>query len=237
MTARLVTRTAALVLASAAAFTLSPSGASARAQSLAAPDPARFEKFIAAFEAEDRTSPPPTGGTLFVGSSSITNWDVAREFPDLKPIKRGYGGSHVSDTIHFAPRIIWPYKPSLVVFYAGDADVAGGKSAETIANDTGRLLALIHERLPGTRVVVIGTKPSPLHWKHQETIRRANALVQAAIAKDALAAFADVESALLGADGQPRSEFYEQNRLNLNEAGYRAWTAAIRPVVERMRPR
>ena len=53
--------------------------------------------------------------------------------PGLKPIKRGYGGSHVSDTIHFAPRIILPYKPSLIVFYAGDADVAGGKTAETIA--------------------------------------------------------------------------------------------------------
>jgi hypothetical protein len=197
-------------------------------------DPARFDKDIAAFEAQDKASPPAPGGTLFVGSSSITQWDVAREFPDLKPIKRGYGGSHVSDTIHFAPRIIWPYKPSLVVFYAGDADVAGGKSAETIAADTATLLALIHKQLPGTRVVVIGTKPSPLHWKHIETIRKANALVRAGIQGDALAAYADVDAALIGADGQPRPDFYQQNGLNLSEAGYRAWTAAVRPIIDRM---
>jgi hypothetical protein len=201
------------------------------AQSAPNPDPARFEKEIAAFEAADLASPPAPGGTLFVGSSSITNWDVAREFADLNPIRRGYGGSHVSDTIHFAPRIIWPYKPSLVVFYAGDADVAGGKSAETIAADTATLVMLIHKNLPTTRVVVIGTKPSPLHWKHIDTIRKANALVRTNLQRDALAAFADVDAALLGADGQPRPDFYQQNGLNLNEAGYRAWTAAIRPVI------
>ena len=201
------------------------------AQQTRNPDPGRFDKDIAAFEAQDKASPPMPGGTLFVGSSSITQWDVAGEFPDLKPIKRGYGGSHVSDTIHFAPRIIFPYKPSLIVFYAGDADVAGGKDAETIAADTATLLALIHKTLPAARVVVIGTKPSPLHWKHIETIRKANALVKAGIVGDRLAAFADVEAALLGADGQPVPAFYQSNGLNLNEAGYRAWTAALRPVV------
>ena len=78
---------------------------------------------------------------------------------------------------------------------------------------------------------MIGTKPSPLHWKHIETIRKANALVKAGIAGDRLATFADVEAALLGADGQPVPAFYQSNGLNLNEAGYQAWTAALRPVL------
>ena len=113
------------------------------------PDPARFEKDIAAFEAEDRTAPPAPGGTLFVGSSSIRYWDVAREFPALHAIKRGYGGSHVSDTIHFAPRIVFQYRPSLIVFYAGDADVAAGKSAVRIADDTLTLVRLIARQAAG----------------------------------------------------------------------------------------
>lgn len=200
------------------------------------PDPARFEKEIAAFEAEDKSAPPAPGGTLFVGSSSIRYWDVAREFPALRPIRRGYGGSHVSDTIHFATRIILPYEPSLIVFYAGDADVAGGKTAGRIAADTHTLVALIHARLPGTPVVVIGTKPSPLHWKHIDTIRAANAMVKADMAGDRLAAYTDAEAALLGPDGRPRADFYADNGLNLNERGYAAWTAALRPTIERMRP-
>lgn len=230
MRPRLIVAAVALVVAGSANLVAQRAPSAAAAPN---PDPARFEKEIAAFEAADKASMPAPGGTLFVGSSSITQWDVAREFPDLKPIKRGYGGSHVTDTIHFAARIIWPYTPSLIVFYAGDADVAGGKSAEQIAGDTVALLALIHTQLPTTRVVVIGTKPSPLHWKHIETIRAANGLIKAAIADDALAAYADVESALLAPAGLPRLDFYQANGLNLNEAGYQAWTAAIRPVVLR----
>lgn len=142
------------------------------------PDPARFEKDVAAFEAEDRATPPPAGAVLFVGSSSIRYWDVAAAFPALRTIRRGYGGSHVTDTLFFADRLIFRYAPSLIVFYAGDADVAAGKGARQIAEDTGQLVARIHERLPKTPVVVIGTKPSPLHWTHMETIREANRIVR-----------------------------------------------------------
>lgn len=201
------------------------------------PDPARFEKDVAAFEAEDRASPPPPGGVLFVGSSSIRYWEVAAAFPSLKTIRRGYGGSHVTDTLHFADRIIFRYAPSLVVFYAGDADVAAGKGARQIAEDTGRLVARLHERMPTTPVVVIGTKPSPLHWAHMETIREANRIVRTWLATDSMAAYVDVEAALIGPDGQPRADFYTDNRLNLNERGYAAWTAATRPVIERMAAR
>jgi hypothetical protein len=228
---------AAVLLAAVLLAAVIPACAPALALAQTNPDPARFEKDIAAFEAEDKLAPPAPGGTLFVGSSSIRYWDVAREFPALRPLRRGYGGSHVSDTIHFATRIIVPYQPSLVVFYAGDADVAGNKTAEQIAADTHTLVALIHARLPGTPVVVIGTKPSPLHWKHMDTIRRANALVRADMAGDRLAAYAEAETALLGADGRPRADFYAENGLNLNERGYAAWTAALRPTIERMRPR
>lgn len=200
-------------------------------------DPARFDGDIAAFEAADLASPPPTGAVLFVGSSSIRYWDVAAAFPRLRTIRRGYGGSHVSDTIHFADRLIVRYRPALVVFYAGDADVAAGKSAATIASDTATLVALVHTRLPDTPMIVIGTKPSPLHWPHKATIREANRLVREALSGDSLATYVDAEAALLGTDGQPRADFYTDNHLNLNTRGYEAWTAAVRAPIDRLAPR
>jgi hypothetical protein len=39
-------------------------------------------------------------------------------------IKRGFGGSLLSDSEHFADRIIIPYKPKRVFVYAGDNDLA-----------------------------------------------------------------------------------------------------------------
>ena len=181
--------------------------------------------------------PPPAGATLFVGSSSIRYWDVAAAFPALRTIRRGYGGSHVSDTLHFADRLIVRYRPALVVFYAGDADVAAGKDAATIAADTLTLVGRVHEALPSTPIIVIGTKPSPLHWPHMPAIRAANRLVRDGLAADRRAAYVDVEAALLGPDGQPRADFYTENRLNLNDRGYEAWTTAVRPTVERLAAR
>jgi hypothetical protein len=37
-------------------------------------DPVRWEKDIQAFEAADKTNPPPKNAILFIGSSSIKRW-------------------------------------------------------------------------------------------------------------------------------------------------------------------
>jgi lysophospholipase L1-like esterase len=169
---------------------------------------------------------------LFVGSSSIRYWDVAAAFPGMPVIRRGYGGSHVSDTIHFADRIVFAYRPRVIVFYAGDADVAANKTAEQIAADEKAFVALVHAKQPSTPIVIIGVKPSPAHWSRMETIRAANALIRRMAGADALLAYADVEAPLLGDDGGPRPDYYAQNGLNLNDRGYQAWTAAVRPSVE-----
>jgi lysophospholipase L1-like esterase len=196
------------------------------------PDPRRFEQEIQAFEAEDRAAPPPPGAVLFVGSSSIRYWDLDAAFPGRRAIKRGFGGSHVSDHLFYADRIIIPYRPALMVFYAGDADVAAGKTAEQIGMDYRALVALLHRRLPGTRLVIIGTKPSPAHWAHMDTIRAANAAARSLAEADPLVEYTDAETALLGLDGRPRADLFAENGLNLNARGYDAWTRALRPAID-----
>src|SRR5687768_16467975 len=69
---------------------------------VADPDPARFEKEIAAFEQWDRQNSFPRNSVLFVGSSSIRMWPTAESFPNLRVINRGFGGSHISDVNNFA---------------------------------------------------------------------------------------------------------------------------------------
>jgi lysophospholipase L1-like esterase len=196
------------------------------------PDPSRFEKDIKAFEADDVVSPPTKGAVLFVGSSTMRYWDTAKAFPNLTTIKRGFGGSHVSDNIYFADRIIVPYKPKLIVFYAGDADVASDKTADQIFSDFKTFISMIHAKLPGTPMVIIGIKPSPAHWKQIEAIRKTNALVGGYVGNDRLVRFIDVSDRLIGADGRPQAEFYAENGLNLSESGYAVWTSAVRALIE-----
>ncbi len=76
---------------------------------------AKWEKSIAAFEDADLKQAPAKNGVVFVDSSSIRMWDVQKSFPDLPVINRGFGGSRIEDSVHFAERIVIPYQPRVVV--------------------------------------------------------------------------------------------------------------------------
>jgi hypothetical protein len=48
-------------------------------------DSSRWEKAIADFESQDKTNPPPKGGLVFIGSSTIARWKtLAQDFPEHK---------------------------------------------------------------------------------------------------------------------------------------------------------
>src|SRR5262249_37748891 len=77
--------------------------------------PESWESESRKFEAADKQAPPPQSGVVFVGSSSIVRWDLAKYFPELGPkaINRGFGGSVSADATYYADRIVTPYKPRI----------------------------------------------------------------------------------------------------------------------------
>ena|SRR5262245_3274473 len=98
--------------------------------------PNRWEADIKKFEEADRQNPPAKSAVVFVGSSSIRMWkDLAEDFPDTKVINRGFGGSQLADSTYYADRIVIPYQPRMVVLYAGDNDLAAGKTPQQVFED------------------------------------------------------------------------------------------------------
>lgn len=190
--------------------------------------PERWEADIRKFEEADRSNPPAPGGVLFVGSSSIVNWKtLAEDFPDMQTIRRGFGGSELSDTLHFADRIVLPYRPSTVVIYAGDNDLALGKLPEQVFMDYLALIRKIHKTLPETRIAYIAVKPSLARWKLIEKVRLVNELIRTRAARDPRLLFIDIATPMLGADGKPRPELFVQDGLHLSPAGYALWTKVV----------
>jgi len=189
---------------------------------------ARWEPNIRAFEERDKASPPAPGGIVFVGSSTIVGWNLAKQFPDLPAINRGFGGSQMADAAHFADRIVTPYRPRMVVVYSGDNDVAAGKSPEQVAADFRAFLGKVRAALPETTVVFIPIKPSLARWKLVDKMRRANTLIGRAIQQDPKCIYADMEWELIGPDGKPRKELFKEDGLHLNERGYTVWSRVLR---------
>jgi lysophospholipase L1-like esterase len=180
----------------------------------------------------DAQQPPPKDALLFIGSSSIRMWDLGKSFPDLGAINRGFGGSHTEDSTFYTHRIVWPYRPRTIVLYAGDNDIAFGKTPQVVVGHFNAFVARVREKLPDVRIVYIPIKPSIARWNLWPKMNEANMAIKAVIDKDAKLAYADCATPMLGDDGKPREELFVKDGLHLSEKGYEVWTQVVKPIVE-----
>ncbi len=195
---------------------------------LAPVDP--WDADIRAFEQADLADPPEPGGVLFIGSSSIRFWDsLQADFPATRIIRRGFGGSEIRDATRLAARIVLPYRPRLIVMYAGDNDLAAGRTAQQVRDDFAAFVSRVRSNLPEVRIDWITIKPSPARANLLEATRAANGLVARYAKSQSGVRVIDVFTPMLDADGQPRAGLFGEDGLHMNRAGYRVWIETIRP--------
>jgi lysophospholipase L1-like esterase len=197
--------------------------------------PERWEKDIQAFEEEDRKSPPPAGGVLFIGSSTIRLWKtLAEDFPDLPVINRGFGGSEIADSVHYIDRIVKPYQPRLIVFYAGTNDIANGKSPEQVQDDFQAFVERSRKAVAGVRIVFLAIKPTIARWSQEDKVEAANRLIADLIRRQPDLAFIDTARVLVEPDGRPKASLLAPDKLHFNAEGYRVWAAYLRPRITKL---
>lgn len=196
--------------------------------------PERWESTIAAFEEADKKQSPAPGGIVFIGSSSIRGWKTLKQdFPGHLVINRGFGGSEIIDSIHFADRIVVPYKPSHVVLYAGDNDMSRGKTPEIILAHFKQFVETVSDKLPEARISFITIKPSLSRWKLAGKMSEANGMVREFCKTNDRLEVIDIWEPMLGEDGKPRRELFVGDGLHLNAKGYALWTKVVAPHLAR----
>ncbi len=189
----------------------------------------RWEKPITAIEAREAATPPPAGGILFTGSSSIRMWSsLAEDFPGKPVINRGFGGSQLSDLITYFDRVIMPARPSRIVVYSGTNDISAGEPVEQVFADLATLCGMIRRDLPETTIAVISCAPNPARWNQREKQETFNTLVTAYCARYGHD-YIDVWTPMLGEDGTPSRDIYLEDRLHMNAAGYAIWREVVGP--------
>lgn len=190
----------------------------------------QWEKEVAAFEASDRTNPPPKDALLFTGSSTIRKWTtLARDFPNQPVINRGVGGSEVVDITHFADRIVFPYEPKMIFFRCGGNDIAAGKSAEQVFADFKEFVATVRTKLPETEIVFISWNPSIARWRNNDKEQTYNKLVRDFIKQAPHVEYCDASDISLGTDGKPRPDLFVKDGLHFNAKGYKLLAERVRP--------
>ncbi|MFT4190059.1 MAG: SGNH/GDSL hydrolase family protein [Comamonas sp.] len=184
---------------------------------------------MAQFAEADRAKPPPQDGVLFVGSSTVRLWSTLKaDFPYIEHvINRGFGGSTMADNAYFVDRLVFPYRPRLLLIYAGDNDLAMGRGPERVLADFTAFFEAVRKELPQTRITYISIKPSPSRANLSAKIALTNALIQRFLETRPNTDYVDIYHPMLDGQGKPRPELFLQDQLHMNRAGYDIWKNVI----------
>ncbi len=194
--------------------------------------PERWRARVEQMAERDRQNPPKQEAVMFVGSATIAGWDLKRYFPQFETINRGIGSSLISEATFYADQLIFPYKPSTIVFYSGDNDTAYGMPTAMIADHFRQFLAKIHAALPETQVVALSIRPSIRRLEVWDAVVAANEQLRVICTNDANAQFVDLTPMLLSADGKPRSELLGEDQHHLNKDGFDVVSPVMAKAIE-----
>jgi len=190
----------------------------------------QWENEIKAYEASDRTNPPPKQGLLFTGSSTIRLWKtLPQDFPNQPVINRGVGGSEVVDITHFADRIVFPYEPKMIFFRCGGNDIANGKSPERVFEDYKEFVKTVRAKLPDVEIVFMSWTPTPLRWAQHDKEQVYNNLAREYSKQAPHMQYCDLSDMVLGPEGKPRPELFRADRLHFNAEGNKLMAERVRP--------
>ena len=192
----------------------------------------KYEKDIVAIEKRLKTKPPSEDTIFFTGSSTIRRWNLPENFPGLPYENCGFGGSQTRDVVHFAPRILLPYKPKTIVFYSGDNDINAKRTPEQVAEDFQAFVKFMHKDNPKTKIILLGIKHSASRDKQKADQIKANKILEAFCKTNPQLLFVDIAPLFLDSSSEYKSDHFADDKLHLSPKGYEVLAEKIKPLLK-----
>ena len=201
---------------------------------------AKWEKDISKLESQDQSEKYTENAILFIGSSSIRAWNsMEKDMFPYETIKRGYGGAHYSDIIHFTKRLVKNHSPkAILIFVANDikgnnkSDIYSKNLTDRTPNEVKRLFKLVidqirsvHKEIP---IFGIETTPTKSRWKAWPKISLANDLIKEYCESKDNLYYISTRNHYIGKNGLPTEELFIRDKLHLNRKGYALWGEIIK---------
>jgi lysophospholipase L1-like esterase len=193
-----------------------------------------FDNEIRVFKHQDSLSFPAKNSILFIGSSSIRKWtDLEQRFIGKSVIKRGVGGCTLEQLVdYYTPYILFPYHPKKVFIYAGENDIAAGKSGQFVFEEFEKLWVMINKELPGASIYFMSIKLSPSRAQYFNEVVKANSLIKSYMLGKSNSKFIDVGTVILKPNStDPDPSLFQSDMLHLNSKGYDRWQQVLEPFV------
>ena len=186
-------------------------------------------------------------GLLFLGDSITRQWVNVTHiwehyYGQYHPASFGIGGDQTQHVIwRIANGELDGITPKVVVLLIGTNN-CGSNTADEISAGVQKIISLIHEKIPATKVLALGTLPrgprinvdgTPDNWEsHMEKIRAINADL-AHLDNGGNIRHLDITKDLTNKDGTI-PEIIMPDQVHLTAAGYQLWADAMQPLLDEM---
>jgi len=203
------------------------------ANALQAQDPTRFKGEIKTLKSKVYNFRQGEEVYLFTGSSSIRKWkNIPEYFPGKNIINNGFGGSQMSDLLHYCKDLILKYTPTKVFIYEGDNDLGSKKTSDEILATTKVLVGKIESKLPQAEIIIISAKPSLSRWPLKKKYLELNSDFKKYCESKSNLSFADVWIPMLNEEGKPIENIFVEDGLHMNSKGYDIWAKVLKKYLD-----
>lgn len=221
------------------AFVLSPALAAAQDHDAVKPVP-RDGNWMKRHESFNERIKQGPVDLIFLGDSITQGWERAGKevwdkfYTRRNAVNLGIGGDR---TQHVLWRLdhgnVDGISPKLAVLMIGTNN-SGSNTPEQIADGVAAIVKKLREKLPQTKVLVLGIFPrgADASDPRRLTNLQANALI-AKLADGQMVEYLDIGPAFLNDDGTLSREIMP-DLLHLSPKGYQIWAEAIEPHVQRL---
>ena len=164
--------------------------------------------------------------TILFGSSTFKDWNNAKQDLSISNLSNlGFGGSTLVSCRTYFNRIVVPFNPDTMIFYAGDNDIGSGTTADELLSEFMLFTSEVTEKIPHTRCFFVSIKPSVFRKDYLEIILEANDKIKKAINHLGQWKYIDLCSPMLETGYE---KFYGEDPLHMNVLGYSLLSKLIR---------
>jgi lysophospholipase L1-like esterase len=162
----------------------------------------------------------------FVGSSTIYRWEnIAADMAPWHVVRRGVNGATLEQLSSRLANDPISVPPRAVVLYAGENDLAGGATADSVFADLDRLLAVKTRKLGAVPVILVSLKPSPTRWQNRPEQLKYNARMKRLASEHAELKYVEIGPLLMD-KGKP-GNYYVEDGIHLKPSAYKRWTPVL----------
>lgn len=175
---------------------------------------------------------------IFIGDSITARWPeelVKQNFGKYRYVNLGIGGDWVQNVLwRVLNGVLDQVHPKVIVLMVGTNNLFHRFTPDEIAEGVAAILKALHEKAPGSKVLVEGILPGGRSIKEprNELIRQTNAKI-ALLADNKTVFYLDVGDKLLEPDGSI-TEAVMPDKLHVAMPGYVIWLEALTPTLTKL---